>query len=370
MSFQLGGQPQPKPVGAKPQETDLLFPEAASDSYSCMTLNGGPQQQTNIVCAGSWDNSVKCFQLQYNGPQLVGVNPQPGIQHDGPVLCADFSTDNVTCFSAGCDSQVRMWNVTQGPQAVSVIGKHDQPVKAMKWMPEMNCLATASWDKTIRLWDCRQQNPAMSLQLNERIYTMDAAGKVLVCTTADNEVHAYPDLSQPNQKFAYKSPLKYQARSISIFHDREGFALGCIEGRVAIEYFSEIAAKAANPNSTQKPPNARSFVFKCHREATSNDIYGVNAIDFHHQNTFVTAGGDGSMAWWDKDARSRLATRDLFKMKCPISAAKFTPMGDALIYVLAYDWSRGAHGLNHCKHNEIRYHAVNPQDIAAKPKKR
>merc|ERR1712196_297267 len=197
-----------------------------------------------------------------------------------------------------------------------------------------------------------------------RIYTMDAVGKILVCTTADNQIHAYPDITNPNSKLSYKSPMKYQARSISIFNDRQGFALGCIEGRVAIEYFDEIQVKAATPDG-QKPPNSKSFVFKCHRESTTNDIYGVNAIDFHNQNTFVTAGGDGSMAWWDKDARSRLATRDLFKMKCPITAAKFTPMGDALIYVLAYDWSRGADGFKHCRHNQIMYHAVNPQDIAA-----
>ena len=56
-------------------------------------------------------------------------------------------------------------------------------------------------------------------------------------------------------------------------------------------------------------------------------------------------------------------------MRCPISAAKFSPMGDALFYVLAYDWSRGADGFSHCKLNQVMYHQVNPADIARKPKK-
>ena len=35
----------------------------------------------------------------------------------------------MTTFSAGCDGQVRMWNPSQGPNAVQIIGKHDQPVR-------------------------------------------------------------------------------------------------------------------------------------------------------------------------------------------------------------------------------------------------
>jgi mRNA export factor len=362
-------KPQQQVASGKPQERDYTFPDAPQDSYSCLALNGTQQQPTSIVCAGAWDGSVKCFQLTYNGQQLGNVTSQGAIKHDAPVLCTDFSSDQCTNFSAGCDGQVRMWNVTQGPSAVQTVGKHDQPVRCMKWMPELNCLATGSWDKTIRLWDLRQQQAAMTLQLDERVYNMDAAGKIVVCTTADNNVHAWGDVTQQNAKFSYKSPLKYQARAVSIFQDREGFALGCIEGRVAIEYFSEAQQKAMNPNH-QKSSTARSFVFKCHRDAATNDIYSVNAIDFHNQNTFLTAGGDGSMAWWDKDARSRLATRDYYKFKGPLAAAKFSPMGDALFYVVAYDWSRGADGSARCPANMLIYHQVNPTDIAPKPKKK
>lgn len=42
----------------------------------------------------------------------------------------------------------------------------------------------------------------------------------------------------------FKSQLSYQTRCISIFENNEGFAMGCIEGRVAIEYFAEIGNKS------------------------------------------------------------------------------------------------------------------------------
>jgi WD40 repeat protein len=37
--------------------------------------------------------------------------------------------DNVTVFTGGCDNAIKMWNVTQGPTAAQVIGKHDAPVR-------------------------------------------------------------------------------------------------------------------------------------------------------------------------------------------------------------------------------------------------
>ena len=363
----FGSYSAPKPGGlGKPQDGDIEFPSPPSDSMSCLALNGSQAEPTSIVCVGAWDNSVRCYQLSNNGNQ-VAINPQSEIKHDAPVLCSDFSSDNVTNFSAGCDGQVRMWNVTQGPQGVQVIGKHDQPVSCMKWLPALNVLATGSWDKTIRLWDCRQPNAAATMSMNDKVYTMDGGGKVLVCVTADNQISAWPDLPSEN-RFVYKSPLTYQARSISMFADCEGFAVGCIEGRVAIEYFSEVQQKAQNPSGKLQSP--RSFVFKCHRDASSHNIYSVNAIHFHPRyNTFLTAGGDGTIIWWDKDARARLVARDKFKGTSPVVTAKFSPHGDALFYILSYDWSQGAEGYPKNSKNALMYHKVNPQDIEPKPKK-
>jgi WD40 repeat protein len=37
--------------------------------------------------------------------------------------------DGLTVFSGSCDGVVKMWNVSQGPQAAQQIGKHDKAVK-------------------------------------------------------------------------------------------------------------------------------------------------------------------------------------------------------------------------------------------------
>jgi hypothetical protein len=62
------------------------------------------------------------------------------------------------------------------------------------------------------------------------------------------------------------SPLKYQTRCVATFPDKQGFLVGSIEGRVAVQHIDEAQ-------------QSKNFTFKCHRD--NNDIYAVNAISFH-----------------------------------------------------------------------------------------
>jgi WD40 repeat protein len=53
-------------------------------------------------------------------------------------------------FSGGCDKQVKLWPLLEGAQPITV-AMHDEPVKEVAWISQMNLLASGSWDKTIRL---------------------------------------------------------------------------------------------------------------------------------------------------------------------------------------------------------------------------
>lgn len=65
------------------------------------------------------------------------------------VLCSTWKDDGTTVFSGGCDKQVKMWPLLSGGQPVTV-AMHDAPIKEIAWIPEMNLLATGSWDKTLK----------------------------------------------------------------------------------------------------------------------------------------------------------------------------------------------------------------------------
>ena len=39
---------------------------------------------------------------------------------------------------------------------------------------------------------------------------------------------------------------------------------------------------------------------QCHRLEGTNEIFSVNAMNFHPIGTFTTAGSDGTYNFWDK----------------------------------------------------------------------
>ena len=80
----------------------------------------------------------------------------------------------------------------------------------------------------------------------------------------------------------------------------EGYALGSIEGRVAVEY--------TDPSEESQ---SRRFAFKCHRSIVDGvDVaYPVNAIAFHPvHGTFATGGADGLVHVWDPLKRKRVSS--------------------------------------------------------------
>jgi mRNA export factor len=101
--------------------------------------------KANYLVASSWDNQVRCWEIQPNGSSV----PKAAISHDQPVLCTAWKDDGSTVFSAGCDKQAKMWPILSGGQPVQV-GMHDAPIKDIAWVPEMNLLVTGSFDKTIK----------------------------------------------------------------------------------------------------------------------------------------------------------------------------------------------------------------------------
>ncbi|GBG79401.1 hypothetical protein CBR_g29549 [Chara braunii] len=217
--------------------------------------------KANYLVATSWDNQVRCWEVQQSGSTV----PKAAIGHEQPVLCSAWKDDGMSVFSGGCDRQAKMWPLLSGGQPQTV-AMHEGPISQLAWIPEMNVLATGSWDKTIKYWDLRSSNPVASVQLPERCYAMSVKHPLMVVATADRNIIVY-NLQNPQAEYKrIPSPLKLQTRCLATFPDKQGYLVGSIEGRVAVQHLDDSHA-------------SKNFTFKCHRD--QNDIYAVNSINFH-----------------------------------------------------------------------------------------
>jgi len=317
---------------------DIEVPSPPDDSVSVLAFSPSTIQST-FLAAGSWDNNVRCWEVAQTGT----VTPKAQQTHTGPVLDVCWSDDGTKIFTASCDKTAKMWDL--GSNQFVQVAQHDAPVKTVHWIKgtSYSCLMTGSWDKTLKFWDTRTPNPMMTMTMPERVYCADVVYPMAVVGTAGRGIIIYQLDNQPQEFKRMESPLKYQHRCVSIFVDRKtnptnpppvGFALGSIEGRVAIQY--------VNPTNPKD-----NFTFKCHRSngttSTAQDIFAVNSIAFHPvHGTLSTVGSDGRFSFWDKDARTKLKTSE--QLDQPITACTFNATGNIFAYSSSYDWSKGHEG--------------------------
>lgn len=304
------------------------------------------------ILAASWDCSVRLYDVKANQP-IVQYN------HDGPVFDAVFQGNNY-CWSGGADKKVKCFDFQS--QNETTVGYHDEPVKCVEYIQNLNLVATGGWDKQLKLWDPRlcDSNRQTSIAKHvhpEKIYTMSVCGDKLIVGTAGRFVMIW-DLRNMSH-VQRESILKYQIRCVEAFADRTGYVVGSIEGRVAVEYFDP------SPEA-----QAQKYAFKCHRSKDPTTglelIYPVNTISFHQKyNTFATGGADGFVSVWDSGHKKRLV--QFHRYPTSISSLSFSPDGSMLAIACSHlNFGDEADGLGDMRPNNIFIRRINDHEVRNK----
>lgn len=310
----------------------------------------------DLLGAACWDKCAYVWNVQkqiQNDKGQFKAEPIGKTQHAAPVLSVAFSRDNIM-FSGSCDGVIRMLKIQGGQQGD--LGKHEGGVKALEWCDALGLLISASWDKTIKFWKVSEGKCVYSIPMPERVYACRVKDNLMVAACADKKLYFF-DVTKPEKPWKIMdTPLKYQTKSLAIFPDKKGFAVGSIEGRVQLHFFDD---------------PQRTFTFKCHRvqmgsNPNSSEVYAVNALDFHPKGCFSTIGSDGSYHYWCKESKTRTLKNNT--MKLPISDGKFSTNGDIFAYTQCYDWSKGYENYQSGQKSYIYLHY--PKAIEITPKER
>ncbi|MCJ1311735.1 RNA export factor gle2 [Agyrium rufum] len=311
----------------------------------------------DYLSVASWDKKTRLYEIQPNGTSIGKAS----FDHEGPVLTTCWSKDGTKVVSAGADKLARVFDINTGQSSPCAV--HTAPIKCARFVDVSNTqgpvLVTGSWDKNLKYWDLRSDQPIATLECQERIYTMDTKDKLLVVGTADRYINVI-NLNDPTKFYkTVQSPLKWQTRTVACFADASGFGVGSIEGRCAIQYVEE-------------KDSALNFSFKCHRHSPPNqslvsNVFAVNAINFHPvHGTFSTAGADSTFHFWDKDAKQRL--KGYPDVGGQIPCTTFNRTGTIFAYAVSYDWSKGYTGSVQGSQNKVMLHAIQPDECKPRAK--
>mmetsp|Transcript_51147 Transcript_51147/g.147593 ORF Transcript_51147/g.147593 Transcript_51147/m.147593 type:complete len:349 (-) Transcript_51147:79-1125(-) len=309
-----------------------------SDGISALQYFTASQQATEFLAATSWDGTLRVLDTADKSVILTQT------MESGPLLSlATMSTPNKTILvTGGADGSVKMMEVETS--TVTLLGKHDVGsgppttpssvgVSCLAAFPEHQLVASASWNRQLCLWDVRNPGkPLSTIELPGKAFAMDVdvANQRLIIATSGrrNVVVAVKNAKDLEKVLDRDSSLKFQTRCISFFPSH-GFAVGSVEGRVAVEYLAELGQGAGK----------KKYAFKCHR--VNDIIYPVNCLKFHprYQTTFCTGGCDGSVVLWDGGNKKKLTTLPTFPTS--ISALAFSQDGKEIAIASSYTFEDG-----------------------------
>ena len=110
----------------------------------------------NILASASRDNTIKIWDINTGKPLKTLIGHSDGV-HDvawSPVsIKSPEGIDRIKILaSASSDKTIKIWNATTG-KAIKTLTGHSDVVWGVAWSADGKILASASMDKTIKLWD-------------------------------------------------------------------------------------------------------------------------------------------------------------------------------------------------------------------------
>lgn len=117
------------------------------------------KRKRRFILTGSADCTAKLWDLD-SGKCFMTLRG-----HDGPILAAKISPDNLLAATCSHDGSVKVWRVASGDCIFTA--DHDQPVMSTTFSCDGRFLATGTYDGIVFLWDVNSGKRIQMLRMPE-----------------------------------------------------------------------------------------------------------------------------------------------------------------------------------------------------------
>ncbi|WCJ22174.1 Mitotic checkpoint protein BUB3.3 [Euphorbia peplus] len=263
--------------------------------------------ESNNLLISSWDSNLRLYNVDDAMLRLE-------VPCQAALLDCCFQSESAA-FSVDSDGCVRRYDLHS--ETNDIVGSHHDIATCVGYSDITSQVISASLDKNIMVWDTRSAQSLVHLMnLGAEVESMSLSGSYLMVAVGTS-VNIY-DLRNSEKAVEWKeSCTDVKINCITSFPYSKGYAVGSIDGRVALDFLSA---------------SEKGYTFRCHPK--SNDgmkhLASINDIAFSpraHGN-FITGDNHGNIIEWDKERKRRLY--EFPKFPNSVASLSFNSSGELL----------------------------------------
>jgi WD40 repeat protein/tRNA A-37 threonylcarbamoyl transferase component Bud32 len=224
--------------------------------------------------------------------QALGATLFACRRHATRVTAVAWSHDSTRIASASYDKTVRIWDVSTGDNLFTYRG-HSDRVLSVAWSPDGKRIASASTDRTVQVWDAATGGSIFthaghtSRQVNAVAWSPD--GKLIVSAGDDNTVQIW-DVATGNRIFIYRDHTDC-ATSVAWSPDGKRIASGSNDRTVRV--WDPSKETKQNIFTYLLSPYRSNYIYRHHRGR-------INAVVWSSDSRRIaSASTDRTVRVWD-----------------------------------------------------------------------
>ena len=341
-----------EPLG-KNREGQLRVSKEKTPGDTIQVISFMPQTLKNIFAVGSWDCTVRLYEITVN-TTLMGSS-QPSVEQrlvlnvGAPVLEIKWTVSMEGLVVTAGDGTVKGISLTDG-QVVNLCSPGFKLFFAAQVPQQPNLLVTLTVDKQLKVWDLSNGELKKMVSFDKVPLCADSNTKGCVVGLEKNTIGFFNFdnlFTASGGIWQISTNLDLQLNTICLKKTSLDFVGGSVDGRIFVgEVVSETTVN-------------RRLVFKAHKQEPADStssilriLYVIQSCGFGHEhlpysNVIFSAGREAVFKTWDLTKKETSFEVDLSHYKTPLSAAAVSPNNRFLVAGLGYDWSQGVWGLKH-----------------------